>query len=171
MARNIEIKARVEDLARLAARVAAIADEGPTLIMQDDSFFKCAAGRLKLRSFADGTGELIYYRRPDEHGPRESFYIRSPTLAPDSLRESLTLAYGATGRVRKHRTLFMVGRTRVHLDRVEGLGEFLEIEVVLEEDERPESGVREAQQLMASLGIHPSQLVERAYVDLLGGAG
>jgi len=58
-----------------------------------------------------------------------------PTAAPDALREALTLAYGVIGRVRKVRTLFMAGRTRIHLDRVEGLGEFLELEVVLAEHE------------------------------------
>ena len=168
MARNVEIKARVEDLARLAAKVAAIADDGPTVILQDDTFFRCDSGRLKLRSFPDGSGELIFYRRANQEGPKESFYLRSPTSAPDKLRESLALAYGAVGRVKKHRTLFLVGWTRVHLDQVEGLGQFLELEVVLGEGERSENGAREAQRLMAMLGIDPSQLIERAYVDLIG---
>jgi adenylate cyclase class IV len=167
MARNVEIKARVENLAALAAKLTNIADEGPAEILQDDTFFKCDAGRLKLRRFSDAAGELIFYRRANQPGPKESFYIRSPTTAPDSLRESLALAYGAAGRVKKHRTLYLVGRTRVHLDRVEGLGEFLELEVVLGEGELADAGVREAQRLMEFLGVDPSQLIERAYVDLL----
>ena len=167
MARNIEIKARIPRLSQLAEKVAAIADTGPLAIAQDDTFFRCSTGRLKLRRFADGTGELIFYRRADEHGPRESFYIRSPTSAPDALRESLSLAYGATARVRKQRTLFMIGRTRVHLDRVEGLGEFLELEVVLADGEPATAGVAEAKNLMARLGVDQSQLLDRAYADLL----
>lgn len=167
MARNIEIKARIPHLSQLAEKVAAIADAGPLAIAQDDTFFRCDTGRLKLRRFADGTGELIFYRRADEHGPRESFYIRSPTSAPDALRESLSLAYGATTRVRKQRTLFMIGRTRVHLDRVEGLGEFLELEVVLADGEPAAAGVAEAKNLMARLGVDQSQLLDRAYADLL----
>ena len=83
------------------------------------------------------------------------------------MRESLTLAWGQAGRVRKQRRLFIVGRTRVHLDRVEGLGEFLELEVVLQEGEPAEDGVAEAHALMAQLGIAPEQLVQGAYVDLL----
>ncbi|MBP1602335.1 MAG: adenylate cyclase, partial [Bacteroidetes bacterium] len=63
MARNIEIKARVRNIAELTSKVAAIADSGPTEIVQDDTFFNCAAGRLKLRAFPDGRGELIFYRR------------------------------------------------------------------------------------------------------------
>lgn len=167
MSRNIEIKARVESLEPLRARVAAIATGGPVEILQDDSFFGCDTGRLKLRAFADGSGELIYYRRADLKGPKESFYLRSPTSDAATLRLSLSLAYGCTGRVRKHRSLYLVGRTRVHLDQVEDLGPFLELEVVLAEQESAEAGEHEAAQLMARLGIAPSQLVERAYVDLL----
>lgn len=167
MARNIEIKAYIPSVAAVLERAAALADQGPTEIRQDDTFFECRSGRLKLRTFANGEGELIFYRRTDEHGPKESFYVRTPTAAPDSLRETLALAYGVVGRVRKNRTLFMAGRTRIHLDRVENLGHFLELEVVLREDESPDVGVREAHELMQRLGVTPSQLIDRAYVDLL----
>ena len=167
MARNIEIKARVADMAGSTARAAAIADGGPVEIAQDDTFFRCDSGRLKLRVFEDGRGELIFYRRPDADGPKVSFYVLSPTDSPDTLREALTLANGQAGRVVKHRTLFMVGRTRVHLDRVQGLGDFMELEVVLADDEPAEDGVREAHALMASLGISQESLVIGAYHDLL----
>jgi len=167
MARNIEIKARIASVEALAPRVAALAQQGPIPILQDDTFFRCANGRLKLRSFSDTDGELIFYRRADQAGPKESFYVRSPTADPASLREALTLAHGQAGRVRKHRTLYLVGRTRVHLDRVEGLGDFLELEVVLAHDEPAQAGVAEAHALMARLDVSPQQLVEGAYVDLL----
>ena len=167
MARNIEIKARVADLDALRARAAAIADSGPVEIPQDDTFFACTHGRLKLRVHADGRGELIFYRRPDADGPKVSFYVVSPTDSPDTLREALTLANGQEGRVVKHRRLFMVGRTRVHLDRVQGLGDFMELEVVLTDDESPEDGVREAHALMARLAIAADSLVTGAYHDLL----
>ena len=74
-----------------------------------------------------------------------------------------------TGRVVKQRTLFLVGRTRVHLDRVEGLGDWMELEVVLSEAERAEHGAVEAQALLASLQVDATQLVGRSYVDLLRG--
>jgi predicted adenylyl cyclase CyaB len=167
MSRNIEIKARIENADAWSAKITVLADEGPTDIAQDDTFFRCDTARLKLRAFSGGTGELIYYRRADEYGPKESFYLRSPTAAPDSLRECLTLAYGQVGRVRKHRKLFLVGRTRVHLDEVERLGHFLELEVVLADDEPAEVGVREARELMEKLDIKPHQLIDDAYVDLL----
>ena len=169
MARNIEIKARIESVEEIAGKVAAIADRGPIEIAQDDTFFVCERGRLKLRAFSATEGQLVFYRRANQAGPKESFFVISPTASPDSLREALSLAYGQGGRVRKHRTLYLIGRTRVHLDRVEGLGHFLELEVVLSEGERPEPGIEEAHTLMASLGISAAQLIEGAYIDLLPG--
>lgn len=170
-ARNIEIKARIESVEAMAARVAALADQGPIAIEQDDTFFVCAAGRIKLRAFSSTEGELIFYRRGNQAGPKESRFVISPTGAPDSLRQALSLAYGTAGRVRKHRTLYLVGRTRVHLDRVEGLGEFLELEVVLAEGESPDAGAKEARALMMALGLAADQLVDEAYVDLLRRGG
>jgi len=76
-------------------------------------------------------------------------------------------ALGAAGRVRKERTLYLIGRTRVHLDRVEGLGDFLELEVVLADGEAEASGLAEARRLMAALGVDEAALVAGAYVDLL----
>jgi adenylate cyclase len=171
MPRNIEIKARIGSLQSLALRVAAIADSGPSEIVQDDTFFACQHGRLKLRAFSVDDGQLIFYRRGDEAGPKESFYLLSPTSSPDTLREALAHAYGQSGRVQKRRTLFLVGRTRVHLDDVRDLGHFLELEVVLEEGEPAEAGVAEAYRLMARLGVEQAQLVTGAYVDLLAGRG
>lgn len=167
MPRNIEIKARIDSVESLTPRAIAIANSGPTEIIQDDTFFVCQTGRLKLRAFSHEHGELIFYRRANQQGPKESFYLRSATTDPNALRELLSLAYGQAGRVRKHRTLFLVGRTRIHLDRVEGLGHFLELEVILGELESSEVGVREAYDLMEQLGVDSSQLIEGAYVDLL----
>jgi predicted adenylyl cyclase CyaB len=167
MARNIEIKARVANPDALREKAAALASEGPTEIAQDDTFFNCSTGRLKLRAFSATRGELIFYRRSDEHGPKESFYVRTPTAEPDTLRQVLALAYGEAGRVRKQRTLFLSGRTRIHLDNVENLGHFMELEVVLRDGEPVEAGVGEAEELMKRLGVKASDLLDRAYVDLL----
>ena len=167
MARNIEIKARIESVEAMRIKVAALADHDPIELLQDDTFFTCARGRLKLRAWSAHDGQLIFYQRPNHTGPKESFFLTAPTSSPDTLREVLAHAYGQAGRVRKHRTFYHLGRTRVHLDRVEGLGHFLELEVVLSEGEPATQGVEEAYQLMAVLGIAPTQLIEGAYVDLL----
>lgn len=167
MARNVEIKAQVDSLDVIEPLAAALSGQEPVSLQQDDTFFTCTHGRLKLREFGDGTGELIFYQRADDTGPKESFYVISPTDAPDTLRETLTRAYGAIGRVKKQRRVFMAGRTRIHLDRVEGLGNFLELEVVLQDGESAAAGMQEAHSLMAGLGITAAQLVPGAYLDLL----
>lgn len=182
MPRNIEVKARIPSVAALmplaqevvaaAAAAATAADApqaspAPMLIEQDDTFFACPHGRLKLRTFSPSSGELIFYTRADEAGPKTSDYRRVRTDAPDALREALTLALGVTGRVRKRRWLLLAGRTRIHLDEVEGLGSFLELEVVLHPDESEQSGVEEAHRLMQALGVRPQDLLQGAYLDLL----
>lgn len=170
MARNVEIKARLGPpgaIDVIAPRVAALATAGPTLILQDDTFFACPTGRLKLREFGDGSGELIFYRRDDRAGPKESFHLRNAVGEPETMRQTLALALGTLGRVRKRRTLFLVGRTRVHLDRVEGLDDHLELEVVLADGEPLAAGEAEALDLMGRLGVSADALVEGAYLDLL----
>jgi predicted adenylyl cyclase CyaB len=167
MARNVEIKARISGVAALLPRAARLADTGPTVIEQEDTFFACPNGRLKLRDEFGAGAELIFYQRADLSGPKESFYERVPVPDPQAMRKLLQLAHGQTGRVRKRRVLFLVGRTRIHLDAVEGLGEFLELEVVLRDGESAADGVVEAQRIMAELGVGPQQLIEGAYVDHL----
>jgi predicted adenylyl cyclase CyaB len=171
MPRNVEIKARIEDIEALMLKAVALATDGPFEIDQDDTFFSCQTGRLKLRAFSKNSGDLIFYRRENQSGPKELFYVRSPTSEPESLRESLRLAYGQVGRVKKHRTVFLVGRTRIHIDHVESLGHFLELEVVLTDGESPEAGILEATELMGKLGVQQRQLLEEAYVDLLAQRG
>lgn len=167
MPRNIEIKAAIESVQSLIPKVTALASSGPTELDQDDTFFRCDHGRLKLRTFSATHGELIFYRRPVQQGPKESIYELSPTSTPDTLRQLLTLAYGQIGRVEKHRTVFLVGRTRVHLDRVKGLGDFLELEVVLQEQEGIKVGLSEAYALMDRLHVQLADLIDGAYIDLL----
>jgi len=169
MPANIEIKARVDSIDALLPQARALSDDDHLQrIQQDDTFFAVPQGRLKLRVFGDGSGELIQYlRADDDDGPKLSDYVISPVPEPESLREALTRACGQLGRVRKQRILVLVGATRVHLDRVEGLGDFLELEVVLQPGQNAADGQAIAHTLMASLGVLPAQLVRGAYLDLL----
>jgi adenylate cyclase len=135
---------------------------------QEDTFFACPRGRLKLRRFGGcAQAELIYYERPESPGPKESRYIVHPTADADGLREVLAAAFDVRGVVRKRRMVYLVGPTRVHLDQVEGLGEFVELEVVLQPQQDSAEGIGIAHELMAKLGISANQLIDRAYIDLL----
>ena len=167
MPRNIELKARIDSVEAVMPVAQALADGPPQAIEQDDSFFVCVQGRLKLRDFGDGTGELIHYERADTAGPKLSDYVRVPTSEPAALREALARAQGVLGRVRKTRWLLLAGQTRIHLDRVDGLGDFVELEVVLRDDQSEAEGVAIADALLQALGVSPTQRLAGAYLDLL----
>lgn len=168
MSRNVEIKAKVGDLAAVQAIAEQLADEGPVTLEQEDTFFHCPQGRLKLRRFGDGVpAELISYRRDDTAGPKECRYVIHRTSDPQGLLAVLSDALEVRAVVRKRRTLYLIGPTRVHLDEVEGLGQFVELEVVLQSGQETSEAVAIAHDLMAKLGIPQSQLIEKAYVDLL----
>ena len=92
------------------------------------------------------------------------------TEDPATLKKILSEAYGIRGVVEKQRTLFLAGQTRIHIDRVEGLGDFMELEVVLNK-ETIEEGEQIARDLMKTLGISPLDLIDRAYIDLLEKTG
>jgi len=170
MARNIEIKARLREPDGIRTRLEALGASGPEHLSHTDTFFTVPAGRLKLRDFGDGTGELIAYQRADMAGPKLSSYHRTPTATPSALLDVLTRALGTRGVVRKQRVVYLVGQTRVHLDEVEGLGSFVELEVVLREDQSIADGDAVAADLLRQLRVDAEDLVTHAYIDLLKGA-
>jgi len=153
-------------VATLGERTRRSPTKGPIEIHQDDTFFRCDAGRLKLRTFANGEGELIFYRRSDQEGPQRVLLHSDADAAPNSLREALSLAYGQKAAY-VSKGLCISRSNAHHLDIVENLGHFLEIEVVLREMSSQRPVFREAEELMQRLGVSPSQLIDRAYVDLL----
>jgi adenylate cyclase len=164
---NIEIKARVRDFSALKNRAGALSDTPVEVIPQEDVFFHTPQGRLKLRLLPGQRGQLIYYTRPDQEGPKRSDYHISNTADPASLQGVLARAYGIRGIVRKTRYLYLAGQTRIHLDDVEGLGQFLELEVVMREGQTDPEGQAIAEGLMSSLGVEKRDLLEGAYLDLL----
>lgn len=171
MPANIEIKARVADPAALMNRALEVATAPPKTILQTDTFFTVPDGRLKTREFPDGSAELIFYRRPDATGPKTSNYAISRTADGEGLRKILTDSLGVRGVVIKRRILLLAGRSRIHLDEVENLGSFMELEVVLEEGENSAQGEAEAARLMEQLKITADDLVSGAYIDHLEKAG
>src|SRR5215471_13293028 len=167
MARNIEVKARLRDVPAAHAIARRLSDRPAEQIDQHDTFFRTQLGRLKLRIHTDGRGELIQYDRPDNPSIRLSEYSIASTPDGALLRQILMTALPVIGEVRKTRTLYRVERTRIHVDRVEGLGEFLEIEVVLDSAERPDEGMKVASRLLREFGIEADAVMAEAYLDLL----
>jgi predicted adenylyl cyclase CyaB len=167
MPTNVEIKARVRDFDGLKARIESLSGAPCEEIPQEDTFFNVPTGRLKLRLLAPDFGQLIYYRRDDASGPKRSEYTIATTREPGALKAILSATVGVRGVVRKRRLLYRIGSTRIHMDAVEGLGFFMELEVVLKDGQDIGQGATIANDLMEKLGIHPADLVQGAYIDLL----
>jgi len=168
MARNVEIKARVEDLEAVRQAVESLTDSAPTVLRQVDTFYHCRHGRLKLREIHGHSAELISYIRADATGPKPSEYTCVPVANPRLLHEALSSSLGTRGAVKKVRTLYLIGQTRAHLDVVEGLGQYIELEVMLADDQPVSEGEQTARKLLRQLDISEAQLVKGAYIDLLG---
>ncbi len=164
---NIEIKARAKDFGRQRKLAEALSDVSGEQFWQEDIFFDIPKGRLKLRVFRDRSGELIYYERADSSGPKVSHYEVSKTNEPDSLRHVLTLSLGVRGVIRKQRTLYKSGHTRIHFDEVEGLGDFIELEYVMQSTASEEEAFNAVKNLMGRLEIRENDLIDRAYIDLI----
>ncbi len=169
MASNIEIKARLlpEQAVRLRADALSRSSRAPEVLHQTDTFYNASSGRLKLREFEDGSAELIAYERSDGTGPTRSSFVCSPCANPKSLHEALSRSVGIRGVVEKRREVIHIGQTRLHLDDVVGLGLFLELEVVLRDNQSPQEGEAIARELMAAFGIDSGSLIDVAYIDLL----
>jgi len=164
---NIEIKARVHDFAGLKRMAEQLSDTPCQVIPQEDTFFNCLHGRLKLRRLGPERGQLVYYIRQDISGPKHSDYKIFATGDPAGLKLILSEAYGIRGVISKVRYLYMIGQTRIHLDDVKGLGKFMELEVVLHPEQTDAEGQAIVEDLMYKLGIQECDLIETAYMDLL----
>ena len=164
---NIEIKARVTNIEALKARIESLYNIKPKEILQVDTFFSIEKGRLKLRSFSKDKGELIFYERNNSTGPKRSDYYIYKTDEPETLNQVLKLYLGIRGVVRKKRLLFLVGNTRIHLDEVENLGSFLELEVVVSPGQNEYEGKQIAEDFMRKLEVNERDLIDLAYIDLL----
>ncbi|XP_077994416.1 uncharacterized protein LOC144448137 [Glandiceps talaboti] len=169
MPSNIEVKARIRNIEELKKTASELSDSDGEVMMQEDTFFQCEKGRLKLRVFKnqDYPAELIFYERPDTLGPKSSDYHFTYITDHEGLKVTLGKALGIKGMVKKTRMLYLVGQTRVHVDDVEGLGHYMELEVVMRPDQSQDEGMKIANELMDKLNIKRDDLVVGAYMDLI----
>ncbi len=167
MDRNVELKARCPDLAAARRKAEAAGAEPHGVLHQTDTYFRCTAGRLKLREIERQGAELIGYHRPDEARGRLCRYARTPIPDPEALKELLTNSLGLRGVVTKSRELWLWRNVRIHLDQLIGLGSFLEMEAVLAAEETSEDGERVLAEIMAKFGLSEADIVPVSNIDLL----
>jgi homotetrameric cytidine deaminase len=165
--RNIEFKARDLQPARTLELALALGADDRGEIAQRDTYFSRARGRLKLREQDLGDDELIQYRRADTASARESEYRRVPVADAPALREALDEALGTLVVVEKRRRLLLHQNVRIHIDEVEGLGSFVELEGVVAPDADPASEHDKVTRLREQLEIPDEALLAESYSDLL----
>ncbi len=166
MAKNIEIKARQTD-AQQFEKAGELADQPLSVFDQMDVFFGTRFGMLKLRIQTDTKAHLIAYQRETCDGPKLSSYEIAEVEDAETMERVLRQSLGCTGRVEKTRRLWIIGQTRIHFDEVKGLGNFIELEVVLDERQSQEDGHTIARQMMRQLDIKELDLISESYVDLI----
>ena len=165
---NVEIKARCNDPDAIRTVLRQRSAEFKGVDHQVDTYFRSPKGRLKLR---EGSIErsLIHYHREDETGPRESLVtLYQPQSDSSALKEVLTRSLGVLVVVKKEREIYFIDNVKFHVDTVEDLGSFVEIEAI------DDTGVIGREMLQAqcvehmrAFGIRSDDLLGRSYSDML----
>lgn len=169
MPANLELKARCPDLSATRCRAEAVATEWLGVDQQVDTYFRAPGGRLKLRESSLSGGQLIPYLRPDQEAARRSDYVVIPIPEPERTRRLLSELLGVHRVVRKRREIALYQNVRIHLDQVDGLGEFVELEAVWDGDAAGEAEqVVKVAFLREQLHIADTDLVPLSYEGLLG---
>jgi len=165
VAANLELKARTasSECARSLALRCGASPAGT--LMQEDTYFTVARGRLKLREIRGTGAELIYYERDEETPERWSDYTRETVSEPAGLKRVLARAFGVLAVVRKRRDLFLFRDARIHVDDVDGLGSFLEFEVTGGETSATEATMRD---LREAFSVRVEDIVKCSYSDMIG---
>jgi adenylate cyclase class 2 len=165
---NLEIKARCADLRAAAARAERFGAQLLGVDEQTDIYFHTRSGRLKLRLSSLSGAQLVPYVRPDERGPKESVYELIPVAHGDKVERLLGELLGERSRVVKRRTIYLWRNVRIHLDDVERLGTFLELEAVFDREVASADAQRaNVEALLTHLEIRDGDLLEVSYADLL----
>jgi predicted adenylyl cyclase CyaB len=165
---NIEIKFKVHSLDKIESRLSEQPDcQFIQTLRQRDVYFPVPKGRLKLRLQNQKDPELIFYQRENLKHPRQSNYLIYFSSNPELLGSILSEALGSDVTVVKERKLWMFRNVRIHLDRVDDLGEFLELEAVIDEKHNEQVSSRNLDDFLQKLSGFSLNPVPESYSDLL----
>jgi adenylate cyclase, class 2 len=164
---NIEIKARTERQDEIRKILYSLHADYKGVDHQIDTYFNVSHGRLKLRE-GNIENNLIHYYREDKEGPKQADVTLFKSSQECSLKEILGKALGILITVDKHREIYFIGNVKFHIDKVDGLGSFVEIEAI------DEDGTIGKEKLYAQCSyyldlfhIPPDDLISVSYSDLL----
>ena len=165
---NVELKARDPSPARSRQICLALGAEEHGTLWQCDTYFAVPTGWLKLREEQPGEPHLIQYERDNQPRAGESRYRTA--LVPDAsaVISVLKACLGVRVTVTKHRTLFTWEGVRIHLDDVEHLGYFIELEAIASNDSgRLLHGYQLVAHLRDAFGLADELLMPCGYADQL----
>jgi len=162
---NFEFKAHLRDAAHVRAALKRQRARFLGTDRQVDTYFRVPSGRLKVR---EGRLEnsLIFYRRTNTAHARRSSVELMPLPRRNSVRVILSRVMGVLAVVDKRREIYFVGNVKIHLDRVRGLGTFVEVEAMTRSGDirKVRAQAAKFQKLFA---ISPKDIVPQSYSDLI----
>jgi adenylate cyclase, class 2 len=163
---NLEIKARtqIQDQQESLLLAAGAVFHGED--QQTDTYFQVPSGRLKLRQ-GPIENSLIFYERPESDGPRRSDVYLAQLSPENEITSVLSEALGVVVQVKKRRKIYFIASTKFHLDKIEGLGTFIEIEVISQPGDSPEDAKALCEHYMKYLHISSEDLCTGSYADML----
>lgn len=165
--KNIELKVQVNNFLPFLPILKSKAKYGG-MLNQVDTYYYCKNGRLKSREINNKEFELIYYQRPNTSESKLSDYqiLSCNRITFKQVKRLLKAALGEKLIIKKQRQLWLIGTTRIHLDRVKSLGSYLELETVLKNSNYKKA--REGhQQIINRLQLGRYKKINRSYSDLL----
>jgi adenylate cyclase, class 2 len=169
--RNIEVKVRVSGLARLRTAALAAGARSSGIESQTDRYYELDGGRrVKLRVRDGGSAELIRYDRPETGGVRASDYEVTP-VRDAAAGACLVPKDPPVSVVRKRREVLLIENVRIHLDEVDGLGTFLELEAVVDAAHDDAACRRQVATVLDALGLATAEPIRASYGELVRGAG
>jgi predicted adenylyl cyclase CyaB len=164
---NVEIKAKCADQNRIREILQSNKADYQGLDHQIDTYFKVNHGRLKLRE-GNIENHLIYYERENQESPKLSKVILHQTEPQSPLKDILIKALGVLVIVDKQREIYFIGNVKFHLDKVEALGTFIEIEAIdLSNNIGQEKLQEQCQYYLDLFKIKKEYLISNSYSDLL----
>lgn len=165
---NVEIKARCPDPDKIRRLLAEKGALYKGLDHQIDTYFNVVNGRLKLRQ-GSIENNLIYYQRANMAGPKTSHIDLFPVHEKAEILKSILIeTLGIRWTVDKQREIYFIGNVKFHIDRVKGLGNFVEIEAIDSDGSIPESRLREqCGYYMNYLDIQAADLLTHSYSDMI----
>ena len=164
---NVEIKAKCSDHNKVREILKSKSADFKGIDHQIDTYFKVNSGRLKLRE-GNIENDLIYYERENKEGPKESKVILFKTEPDSSLKNILINSNGVLVMVDKKREIYFIENIKFHIDIVEHLGTFIEIEAIDADDSIGRDKLQsQCKEYMDLFGILDDDLISNSYSDLI----